>query len=290
MSHPPSASPVVLITGSSSGFGLLTCVELARRGWRVYGSLRDPNRADRLLEAARSASVSVETIRIDVTIADTIASAVGEIVSREGRIDGLVNNAGFGFGGFLHDLSMEELREQFEANFFGAVAVTKAVLPQMIARRSGRIVNVASIGGRIAIPGLSAYNASKFALEGLTESLHYELRPFGVWAILVEPGTYKTDIFSRNKRMAAATRDPGSPYAAVIEPMERLVDRRVEQAKADPREVALSIARALTARRPRLRYLVGTDAKTQAALRWALPRRAFEEVVHRMLLGRYLKP
>jgi NAD(P)-dependent dehydrogenase (short-subunit alcohol dehydrogenase family) len=278
-----SEQQVVLVTGAGSGFGLLSCVELARRGLRVFGSMRDVARGGRLDEAARAAGVTVDKVTLDVTSEPSIAAAVADVTARAGRIDVLVNNAGFGMGGFLEDLSMAELREQFETNFFGVAATTKAVLPAMRERGSGRIVNVSSIGGRFATPGLSAYCSSKWAVEGLSESLRHELKPFGIAVVIVEPGTFKTDIFERNRRVAKRASDPSSPYYERTRKFERMVEALLADRKADPRDVARAIARAATIKRPRLRYLVGKDAHGQAIAKSLLPFSAIESAVARYL-------
>jgi NAD(P)-dependent dehydrogenase (short-subunit alcohol dehydrogenase family) len=272
---------VALVSGASSGFGLLTSIELARRGLAVFASVRDLGRADRLRAAAAEAAVSVEVIELDVSRSDSISRAVAEVERAAGKVDVLVNNAGYGIGGSVEDLSLAELREQFETNFFGLVELTKAVLPGMRERRRGRIINVSSVNGRIAVPGLSAYCASKFAVEGFSESLRHELLPFGVQVSLVEPGTYRTDIFDRNRRVAARTRDPSSPWYEISRRMEALVDRRVERATADPGQVARVIADIAQAPRPRLRYLVGRDARTESLLARILPARLWEAAVGR---------
>lgn len=275
--------PVALITGASSGFGLLSAVELARRGHRVVGSMRDPAKRGRLDDAAAAANVKIDVVRLDVCSEASIAGAVAEVNANIGPIDVLVNNAGFGMGGFFEDLSMGELREQFETNFFGLAAVTKAVIPGMRERRRGRVINVSSIGGLIGNPGLSAYSASKFAVEGLSEALRVELLPYGVYVVLVEPGTFKTDIFDKNRRTAERAHDPSSPYITSTRTMEAMVEKLLARSTADPADVARVIARAATAKRPRLRYLVGRDARTEAAAKTLLPSRVFERLVLRVI-------
>lgn len=273
------ASPVALVTGASSGFGLLTCLELAHAGHRVFAGLRDLSRAQALEDAAHKEQLVVEKVRLDVTQPESIDAAVAEIHAKAGQIDVLVNNAGFGMAGFLEDLDMSEIREQYETNFFGVVAVTKAVLPGMRARAAGRIINVSSIGGRVATPGLSAYCSSKFAVEGLSESLRYELKPLGIHVTLVEPGTYKTDIFGRSRRQARRSLDPASPYHKRTKHMEALVEKILARSNADPRDVARAILRAATAKRPRLRYLVGKDARGEALAKAVVPEGLFEAAV-----------
>jgi NAD(P)-dependent dehydrogenase (short-subunit alcohol dehydrogenase family) len=273
----------VLITGAGSGFGLLASIECARRGLRVFASMRDLGKAARLDEAAAKAQISIEKVRLDVTQAQSIADAVGEVVKQTGRIDVLVNNAGFGMAGALEDLTLDELREQLETNFFGVAALTKAVLPAMRERRHGRIINVSSMGGRFATPGFSAYCASKFAVEGLSESLRHELRPFGIWVSLVEPGMFKTDIFDKNRRVAKRAFDPASPYYAFTKQMESVAEKLLARSKADPEDVARVIARAATVKRPRLRYLVGRDARGQVMAKALLPFGIIEGAVDRYI-------
>ncbi|MSP63793.1 MAG: SDR family oxidoreductase [Myxococcales bacterium] len=270
--------PTALITGCSSGFGLLTAVAMAKSGFRVYATLRDLGRGERLEHAARAASVNVEVIQLDVCDPDSIARAVAAS-QRLAGLDVVVNNAGYGLGGFVHDVDLDEYREQFETNFFGAVAVTKAALPGMIQQRCGRIINVSSLSGRVGMPGLSAYTASKFALEGFTESLRHEVALFGLFASLVEPGTFRTDIFDRNRREARKMRDPSSPYRDAVAQMLQAVDEVLARSNADPQEVAKAIVQAATARRPKLRYLVGRDARTNAVVRGVLPWRWWERLV-----------
>lgn len=270
---------VALITGASSGFGLLTAVELAQRGLRVVASMRDLSRADRLDAALAGAGLSADKVRLDVTDQASIDAAVAEV----GRVDVLVNNAGYGIAGAIEDVSMAELRAQFETNFFGLVALTKAVLPGMRERRWGRVINVSSLNGVLGVPMLGAYCASKHAVEGLTESMRVELLPFGVYVTLVEPGTFRTDIFTRNKVVAAAATDPGSPYYERMQKGDAFAMRRVENSSADPRAVAVAIARAATANRPALRYPVGVDARGLAAAKRALPYRVLEAAMSRLV-------
>ena len=202
---------VVVITGASSGIGLLTAVEMAGRGYTVVGLMRDLARRTRLDEAAAIAGVKVDVRRLDVTDFPAIPPAVADIVRDHGRIDVLVNNAGFAMAGFLEDILLEELRQQFETNFFGAVAMTRAVLPTMRAQRSGHIIMVSSISGRVGELGIGSYSASKFALEGWSEALRQEAVPLGIQVVLVEPGSFRTDIWDRNARIGKFAMDKSSP-------------------------------------------------------------------------------
>jgi NAD(P)-dependent dehydrogenase (short-subunit alcohol dehydrogenase family) len=184
---------IVVITGASSGIGLLTAVELARRGHTVVATMRDLARRTRLDEAAAAAGVAarLDFRRLNVTEFDSIPTVVGEIVRDHGRIDVLVNNAGFAVAGFAEDLKLEEIRMQFETNFFGHVAMTKAAIPVMRKQGSGHIIMIASIAGRAASPVTSSYAASKFALEGWSEALRIELRSLGIRVVLVNPAPFR---------------------------------------------------------------------------------------------------
>lgn len=274
------AEKVALVTGSSSGIGLLTTVELARAGFRVVASMRDLGRRQRLDEAAAAAGVAkdIDVRRLDVTEFDRIPEFVSQLDRDYGRLDVLVNNAGFAVAGFAEDLLLEELRQQFETNFFGAVSVTKAVLPIMRRQRSGHIIMVSSIGGRISAPVIGAYDSSKFALEGWSESLRIETRSLGIRVVLVEPGSYQTDIWERNVRLGSVAVDRSSPNRERADRFSEMV-KKVH--KADPLPVAKLIARIAQTRNPRLRYRVGFDAQLQFWLHTLLPWKMYEKLVIR---------
>ena len=269
---------VAVVTGSSSGIGLLTAVELAKRGFRVVATMRDLARRSALEEAARAAGVAdgIDVRRLDVTEFDSLPRIVGEIVGGHGRIDVLVNNAGFALAGFLEDLRLPEIRQQFETNFFGQVAMTQAVLPVMRRQRSGHIIIVSSISGVVGQPVVGAYSASKFALEGWSEALRIETRALGIRVVLIEPGAFRTDIWDRNVRIGEFAVSPESPNhergARFSEAIKRV-------RKADPIAVARLIARIAQDPNPRLRYRVGHDAHIQKWLRALLPWRLYERLV-----------
>jgi NAD(P)-dependent dehydrogenase (short-subunit alcohol dehydrogenase family) len=261
------SQPVVVITGASSGFGLSAAVKLAERGCRVYAGLRFSQRKGLVEEAARAAKVAIDTVQLDVTEPKQIESAVARVVAEAGRLDVLINNAGFGMGGFFEDVSDEELRLQFETNFFGLCAVTRAVLPQMRQQGSGRVLMISSMSGRHANPILSAYCASKFAVEGMSQALRAEVAPFGIDVVLIEPGAYKTDIFGRNMKIAARGDDPASPYFKASQRMKTLVQRYVDRVGRDPEEIGDLIADVATMRRrPALRYAKGPGVRLQLLL------------------------
>lgn len=280
---PPTEQPLVaLITGASSGFGLLTAVALAKQGYQVAATMRDPGKAGELLELARKEQVAdaVIPLQLDVTDSDSIRQAVEEIMTRYGRIDLLVNNAGFAVGGYIEELSLEDWRQQMETNFFGVVAMTKAVLPQMRERGSGCIINVGSVSGRVGFPGYGPYAASKFAVEGYSESLRHEMSPYGVRVVLVEPGAFRTEIWS--KGLTRIVSYENSPYRERLEAVLRY-SRLAGQKAPDPGQVASLIARIAAKRSPRLRYPVGQGARAMLWGKERLPWKWLEWIVGRAL-------
>jgi NAD(P)-dependent dehydrogenase (short-subunit alcohol dehydrogenase family) len=270
---------VALITGASSGFGLLTAVTLARRGWHVLATMRDLTRRDRLEAAARSAGVleRIEFHVLDVTNLEQIAAIADAVAGRGLRLDALINNAGFAMAGFAEDVTDAELRKQFDTNFFGAAAVTRAFLPQLRRQGSGHIVMVSSISGRSGFPGASSYSASKFAMEGWSETLRFELKSLGIQVVLVEPGAFETDIWTRNATISERTLDVQSPNAARIARWRKGVESSKKQPHAQV--VADGIAAILDDPRPRLRYVFGKDAKMAVILRRLLPWGVFERLI-----------
>lgn len=274
----------VLITGASSGFGLRTAVTLARRGWHVLATMRDLERAGQLEDAAREAGVldRIEFLPLDVTDLEQIAALAGAIAARPEPLDAVVNNAGFAMAGFADDVSDAELRRQFDVNFFGATAVTRAFLPQMRRQGFGHVVMVASISGRTGYPGVSSYAASKFALEGWTETLRYEMAPLGIQVALVEPGSYATEIWTRGAVFAEGSKDPASPNAARQARLMAAMQARPGKGRGDPWEVAEGIAWILEEPRPPLRTVFGRDAKRMLAVRTLLPWRWWERLVIKM--------
>ena len=271
---------VALVTGSSSGIGLLTAVELALNGHRVVATMRNLENRGRLDEAAQKAGVHdrLDLRRLDITEFDSMQGAVEAIVHDHGRIDVLVNNAGFSVAGFAEDMTLGELRHQLETNFFGNVAMTKAVLPVMRAQKSGHIITVTSIAGLLGQPMLSAYCASKYALEGWSESLRIETHSLGIRVVLVEPGSYDTDIWERNVVIAKGSLDPASPNKERSQRFAEFVKQSAKH-RRDARDVAKLIVRIAQDRNPKLRYLIGTDAKVQIWLKRIVPWRRYERIV-----------
>lgn len=271
---------VVLITGCSSGFGMVSAARLAAAGHTVYATMRDLAKKRDLLQEVATRGEQVHLLRLDVTDDDTIETVVARIEEDQGCLHVLVNNAGFGIGGFFEDLVENEVREQMETNFFGVQKVTRHALPLMrrtalnsSAGGSVKIINISSVQGRSPVPGLGAYAASKFALEGFSESLHFELHPFGIKVVLVEPGSYRTRIFTENSRKAKKSGDPDSPYAVHTRMLENRVRRMIksQDEMGDPEDVAALIERIVKNPRPRLRYVIGPNARLRVFLRWVLP-------------------
>lgn len=268
----------MLVTGASSGLGLEISLHLAERGFRVFATMRDLGRRSALDAEAARRRVPLEVLRLDVTDAASIRAAVGQIVSRAGGIYGLVSNAGIQLRGYFEDLAPEDVAEVFETNLFGAMAVTREVVPPMRKAGQGRIVVMGSIAGRIAAPALSAYCATKFALEGFAEALALEMKLVGVHVSLIEPGIVKTGIWGANRRVAAKALDPSGPYYRWFTRAEKLADRMAASAPSRPEDVARAVYQALSARRPRLRYVVGLRPQLMLALRSCLPGESFERL------------
>ncbi len=246
----------ILITGTSSGIGLSTAIHLARAGHRVFGASRNPESAAEL-QSAMEEGLSIAPVRIDVDDDNSVAAGVAGVLKQAGHIDVLVNNAGIGGSGPVELVPMERAKQTFETNYFGAVRMIQAVLPGMRERRSGTIVNMTSMAGRIALASHSHYCASKFALEGLTETLAAELRPFNIRVALIEPGVVQTPIFSKSKREAYAP----TPYELTVRRLRHLF-RKGLQNPTLPGTVAEAVEHAINTDSPSLRYLVGEDANT----------------------------
>lgn len=270
---------IALVTGTSSGIGLVSTLELARRGFHVIATMRDLKRQQNLLQAAQAEGVAdrITLKTFDVTAFDTHVPAMDEFAALFGRIDVLVNNAGYALGGFAEDIELHELRAQLDTNFFGHVSVTRALLPHFRRQRSGRFIMVSSISGLVANPVTSSYSASKFALEGWTEALRLELRSVGIHVTLVEPGAFETDIWARNVRIgaralsdASLNRERASRFAEVVKNKLR---------KGDARVVGRLIADIAENDSPRLRYLVGKDARLRYIGKRLLPWKWYEKIL-----------
>jgi NAD(P)-dependent dehydrogenase (short-subunit alcohol dehydrogenase family) len=261
---------VVLITGASSGIGQACARHLARQGYQVFGTSRRPQ---------GGADEPFEMIPMDVTDEDSVRQGVATVLARAGRLDVLVNNAGFGFGGAVEDTSIDEARELFETNLFGMLRVCRAVLPHLRERRAGTIVNVSSLAGLIGQPFVGMYCATKFATEGLTEALRMEVRPFGIHVVLIEPGDTQT-AFTANRRRTQASQ-PASSYADNMQRTMAVIEHD-EETGASPEAVARLLERILRSRSPRLRYPVASASQRfAAAARKVMPAGLFERLLTR---------
>ncbi len=271
-----------IVTGTSSGFGMLCAVELARAGFDVVSTMRNLDRAENLLKLADRHHVAdhIHLHPLDVTSAESV-STFTTYIKKFPSIDVLVNNAGFALGGFSEELTVDEYRLQFETNVFGVIAVTQAVLPMMRKNRRGRIINMSSISGKFGFPGLSPYTASKHALEGYSESLRLELKPFGIDVVLVEPGSYQTNIWSSIDNM---TINSESPYHFYMEALLNDIEKG-KGSHGDPLDVAKLVAEIATSTKtPKLRYPIGKGVKLSLFLKTVLPWKWLEKGIFEKLL------
>ena len=265
------AQQVALVTGASSGIGEQTARTLQKHGFTVYGAAR---RVDRMQALADS---GIHVLALDVTDQDSCRAAVDTIITETGRIDVLVNNAGYGSYGAIEDVPPQEAQAQFDVNVFGAMQLVQAVLPHMRAQRSGTIVNVSSMGGKIYTPFGGWYHATKFALEALSDCLRVEVKPFGIRVVVIEPGGIRTEwggIAAENLRKTSGT----GPYAGAATRLANVLGRETRLA-SPPSVVANAIAKAVTAKRPRTRYAIGAGAKPAVIARRLLPDRFFDAVI-----------
>lgn len=259
---------VIVVTGASSGIGLACARHLCQLGHTVYGASRS---------IAGITGEDFHRVTMDVCDDDSVRTGMERVLDGEGRVDAVVNAAGFGIAGPVELTAIDEVRAQFDTNFFGVVRVCQAVLPHMRERGSGRIVNIGSIGGRIAIPYQAFYSATKFALEGYTEALRIEVKRFGIHVTVVEPGDFNTGftgsrIRSRDSRSASPYADP---FEHALQTMEQ-----DERSGPDPIDVARRVGRILTRRKPRLRYTAGrTSQRLAVVIKRALPDSVYERLV-----------
>lgn len=248
---------VAVITGSSSGIGLETALTLARKGFLTYATMRNLAKSDNIKTVADKDHLPIRIVQLDVTDDTSVNNAVQSIIKETGRIDILVNNAGYALSGAFEDLSLEEIKNQYDTNFYGIIRTTQAVLPIMRKQRSGRIINISSGLGLFGFPGMSAYSSTKFAMEGLSESMAYELDQFGIKVILIEPGVIRTNI-SNSIVIAKKAQDSSSPYSQMMQKMDNNFKKFTENASS-AEVVANIVMEAATSEKPHLRYLAGKD-------------------------------
>ncbi|MNI09063.1 putative ketoacyl reductase [compost metagenome] len=273
---------IAVVTGTSSGFGLLITLSLAQAGYRVIATMRDLSKQTKLLALTEEAGVSelIECMQLDVTKPSEIEQVTTTILHTWGHIDVLINNAGFAVGGYTEDVPMTEWYRQMDTNFFGVVAITKAILPTMRKQKAGMIINMSSVSGKIGFPGYAPYAASKFAVEGFSEALRLEMVPFGVKVVLVEPGSYKTDIWQKGFDQMCSPVD--SPYRSNLETVLRY-SRHSAHTAPDPQQVADIIVKIVQSKNPKLRYLVGKGSSALMLGKALLPWKSLERVLHRLL-------
>jgi NAD(P)-dependent dehydrogenase (short-subunit alcohol dehydrogenase family) len=252
--------PVAIVTGSSSGIGFEIALMLARNGFQTYATMRNLSKSENIKSIVNKENLPLYVEQLDVTDNKSVTDAIKAIVSKADRIDVLVNNAGYLLAGAFEDLALEEIKAQYETNFFGVIRTTQAVLPIMRKQRSGIIVNISSGAGRFGYPGGSAYVSTKFAVEGLSESMAYELESFGIKVILIEPGVIKTNI-ADGMVIAKKSQMPNSPYSQIMQKMSTTFEKMSKNASS-PDLVAKVVLQAVRSENPNLRYLVGKDAET----------------------------
>lgn len=274
---------IILITGTSSGFGFVTATHLLKQGHTVYATMRDMSKKDYLLAQVKNVPGKIHILGLDVTRPETINNVVQKIATDSGYLDAVVNNAGYGIGGFFEDLTEQEIRQQLEVNFFGVQNVTRAVIPLMRSRRSGKIINISSIAGLNATPCFGAYNASKWALEGFSESLYYELKLFNINVCLIEPGTYRTKIFFENAKYAKNFDNPASPYYPMSQHLRKMVLDYVHKTDKDPMRIALLVEKLLIQKNPALRHFPDIETKFLLGMRRVLPFLIYSLFIRRAL-------
>jgi NAD(P)-dependent dehydrogenase (short-subunit alcohol dehydrogenase family) len=272
---------VILITGSSSGIGRATVSHAAARGHRVFATARMPDDL-----ASRSRPGAIDVLGLDVTDSGSIERAVAEVVRRAGRLDALVNNAGYGQYGSVEDVSLPDWRRQYEVNVFGALAAIQAALPALRKSGGGTIVNVSSVAGKIAIPFAAPYCSSKHALEAISDSLRLEVAPFGIRVVVVEPGPIATRFGDRARAEVKPFLEKPGPYKSFYAEAERAMDEDFRRGQLPPEAVARVIVKSIEARRPKTRYRVTLLAKLGIPARSFLP----DRVIDRAMSGRLKLP
>lgn len=275
--HTVNSGCNVLITGASAGIGRATALYLAERGYNVIATSRDASRLSGLHEDAAKRGASVTGVELDINSENGVSRVVPELVGQHGAIDVLVNNAGFGLWGPVELLSDAELKSQFETNLFAAVRMMQAVLPAMIEQRNGTIINISSVLGRIGTPFNGAYVSSKFALEGVSESLKIEVEPFGVRVAMVQPGLFRTD-FSDNSVRGEAIDGEDIAYAPLMRQYRGNHDI-FQNLGGNPVRVAKVVHKIITSPSPSFRYPVGIDARAGMLAARVLPERIYWRIL-----------
>jgi NAD(P)-dependent dehydrogenase (short-subunit alcohol dehydrogenase family) len=273
---------IAIVTGSSSGIGYEISLTLARNGFLTYATMRNLNKSENIKLVIAKENLPVRVKQLDVTDDTSVKNAIQAISSETGRIDVLVNNAGYGLNGALEDLAMDEIKTQYETNVFGLIRTTQAVLPIMRKQKTGIIVNISSGAGRFGFPGGSAYLSTKFAVEGLSESMSYELEPFGIRVVIVEPGVIRTN-FGNGLIVARKSQDPNSPYSQIMQIMASSFEEMMKNASS-PNLVAQVVLNAVRDENPNLRYLAGNDVEQWLGTKRNMSDEEFYKMMRRNLM------
>jgi len=276
-----SNSKVAVVTGSSSGIGLETALVLAENGFKTYATMRNVSKASNILDRAQRKNLPIEVLELDVNSDKSVRQAVEKIVKAEGRIDVLVNNAGYALVGAVEEVSADEVKDQYETNVLGVFRTIREVLPTMRKQRSGTIINISSIAGLIGFVGMGAYVSTKFAIEGLTQSLRMELAPFGIRALVVEPGVIRTNILNSSP-IAKKAQSKDSAYKEMMRRFNEALESMLKNA-SEPIVVANQVLRAATDIPPKMRYPAGPDAEMLLAAREQKTDEELEEFVTKMM-------
>jgi len=279
-----SNSKVAVVTGSSSGIGLETALVLAENGFKTYATMRNLNKASKILDKAQRTNLPIEVLELDVNSDKSVRQAIEKIVKTEGRIDLLVNNAGYALIGAVEDLSTDEVRDQYETNVFGVFRTIREVLPTMRRQRNGTIINISSIAGIVGFVGMGAYVSTKFAIEGLTQSLRLELAPFGIRAMVIEPGVIRTNILDSSP-VAKRAQSGNTAYKEMMQQFNEILNSMVKNA-SEPIVVANQVLRAANDTQPRMRYPAGPDAETILGAREQKTDEELEEFMAKMMGGK----
>lgn len=280
-SERPMNKKIAVITGASSGFGLLTTLELAKKDYLVIATMRNLEKQVDLISQATKLNLqqNIKVQQLDVTDQSSIHN-FQLFLKDMNRVDLLINNAGYATGGFVEEIPVEEYRKQFETNLFGAISITQLVLPYMRKQKSGKIINIGSISGQVGFPGLSPYVSSKYALEGWSESLRLEVKPFGIDVSLLEPGSYNTNIWEVGKQLAENQSDTTSPYKEYMDKIQKHINSG-SNTFGNPIDVANKIVEIAEAKRTTLRYPIGKGVKFMIFAKKILPWRLWEFLVLR---------
>ncbi|WP_175989324.1 SDR family oxidoreductase [Bacillus sp. Marseille-Q1617] len=275
---------IAIVTGANSGFGLLSSIELASREFYVLATMRDIKKADELKKMAKTRGVEsyITILPLDVTSEESIEGFKETLNEKYTSVDILLNNAGYALGGFAEEVGINEYREQFETNVFGVMAVTQIVLPFMRDQGNGKIINMSSISGRFGFPGLSPYVSSKHALEGYSESLRLELKPFGIDVFLIEPGSYQTNIWTSGKKVASRSLEKESPYYTYMEKIETELENGQEKL-GNPEEIAAIVGDIAAGKVTAFRIPAGRGTKLTILLKAILPWNRVEKMILKKL-------